>query len=210
MLVTTMTESNNRHSILINDLNHGNQSVEGLKAASQSLLVTLGTGPKWCSWCHPLQLRKPRGTHQDTKPIANLFWPLFFSQGTGVGINKNPSDPASHGYDPKTTTLKFHFRVSTSPGNNVMKNEFEEDSDFSLEDNNEYPGHQDMNLPGWDAVLWHGRLYFIVSEKQLLRGSKEAFVSLLEYAEDTLHCKHVIICVVKPKKAICQNDFLSY
>lgn len=120
-----------------------------------------------------------------------------------MGISKNPSDPASHGYDPKTTTLKFHFRVSTSVNSNFTKDEFEDDSTgFSLEEN--YPSHLDINLPGWDAVLWQGRLYFIVSENQLLRGSKEAFVSLLEYAEDTLRCKHVVICLVNPTK-LCVN-----
>jgi len=48
MLVTTMTESTNRH--VLNDLNHVNQNAEGLKAtSSSSFLVTLGPGPKWCS-----------------------------------------------------------------------------------------------------------------------------------------------------------------
>ena len=36
-----------------------------------------------------------------------------------------------------------------------------------------------------------------VSTEQLCNGSKEAFVSLLEYAEDVLHCEHVIICLDK-------------
>jgi ornithine decarboxylase antizyme 1 len=54
-----------------------------------------------------------------------------------------------------------------------------------------------MELTGWEAVLWRGRLYIGVSNKQLRNGSKEAFVSLLEYAEDILHCKHVIICINK-------------
>ena len=36
-----------------------------------------------------------------------------------------------------------------------------------------------------------------MSSQQLCNGSKEAFVSLLEYAEDGLHGEHVIICLDK-------------
>jgi hypothetical protein len=121
-----------------------------------------------------------------------------------VGIIGNPSDPASHGYDPKTTTMKFHFRVSASPSNSYTRDDLDDD-DSASEDNES--GHQDISLPGWDAVLWHGRLYVIVTEKQLLGGSKEAFVSLLEYAEDTLGCQHVIVCMVSPGGTRSTQDF---
>ncbi len=78
-------------------------------------------------------------------------------------------------------------------------------------------------LPSWDAVLWHGRLYVYVSARQLTQGSKvtkkkkgeggenfffpnytpsrrrrllqEAFVSLLEFAEERLSCEHVVVCL---------------
>lgn len=53
-------------------------------------------------------------------------------------------------------------------------------------------------LPGWEAVLWRGRLYVSVTPQALTNGSKEAFVSLLEYAEDVLECSHVIVCLGKP------------
>merc|ERR1712126_415495 len=47
----------------------------------------------------------------------------------------------------------------------------------------------------WEAVLWKGRLYVSVTAKQLCGGSKEAFVMLLEYAEDVLGCSHVVVCL---------------
>jgi len=106
-------------------------------------------------------------------------------EGTGVGKKRNPSDPASHGLDLKTSTLRIHFRVSTSPNYISIKSE------------DELEGQAGLSLPGWEAVLWRGRLYVSVSTEQLCHGSKEAFVSLLEYAEDVLHCEHVIVCLDK-------------
>ncbi len=116
-----------------------------------------------------------------------------------MGINRNPSDPASHGYDPKTTTLKIHFRVSASPNYITVR------SDEDLKEND--PAQP--SLPGWDAVLWRGRLYVSVSADQLCHGSKEAFVSLLEYAEDVLRCEHVIVCLVK-ERLIYWNNLKFY
>jgi hypothetical protein len=190
MLVTTMTENNNKHSLLLNDLNHGNLNNNNNVGpqASQPVLVTLGAGPKWCSWCGPLQLGKPRGIEYWSRIVCISRFNFFSTQGTGVGISRNPSDPASHGYDPKTTTLKIHFRVSASPNYITVRSD---------EDLKEIDAAQPSpSLPGWDAVLWRGRLYVSVSAEQLCHGSKEAFVSLLEYAEDVLRCEHVIVCLV--------------
>lgn len=118
-----------------------------------------------------------------------------------MGISRNPSDPASHGYDPKTTTLKIHFRVSASPNYIIAKSGGGDDDDDA--------GHPSPSLPGWDAVLWRGRLYVSVSAEQLCHGSKEAFVSLLEYAEDVLRCEHVIVCLVCERlSAGCWGLFL--
>jgi hypothetical protein len=44
----------------------------------------------------------------------------------------------------------------------------------------------------WEAVLWKGRLYVSLTANQLTGGSKEAFIMLLEYAEDVLDCSHVL------------------
>jgi len=118
-------------------------------------------------------------------------------EGTGVGKKRNPSDPASQGLDLKTATLRIHFRVSTSPNYINLKSEEEEEETRSLTGSNHDDQQNGMELPGWEAVLWRGRLYISVSTEQLCNGSKEAFVSLLEYAEDVLHCEHVIICLDK-------------
>jgi len=54
------------------------------------------------------------------------------------------------------------------------------------------------NNNGWDAILRQGRLYIHVGPSQMTDGgSKEAFVSLLEYAEEVLECSHVIVCIEK-------------
>merc|ERR1712051_942260 len=55
---------------------------------------------------------------------------------------------------------------------------------------------------GWDAIVWKGRLYVLVDISQMNdSGSKEAFVSLLEYAEEVLECSDVIVCFQK-----CQSS----
>ena len=47
----------------------------------------------------------------------------------------------------------------------------------------------------WDAVLWQDRLYVSVTASQLADGSKRAFVSLLEYAEEELGVSDVVACL---------------
>ncbi|XP_030756339.1 LOW QUALITY PROTEIN: ornithine decarboxylase antizyme [Sitophilus oryzae] len=44
----------------------------------------------------------------------------------------------------------------------------------------------------WDAVLREGVLY-VTPPPHLVEGSKEAFVALLEAAEEKLKCKHVVV-----------------
>jgi len=100
-----------------------------------------------------------------------------------VGESRNPSDPASYGLDPKTATLKLKFRVTSSVGQN---NKAGGDNDCG--------GGGGPGILGWDAVLWRQRLYVSVTPAALSNGSKEAFVSLLEYAEDVLEVTHVVVC----------------
>lgn len=91
-----------------------------------------------------------------------------------MGESRNPSDPVSQGLDPKTSTLRLRFRVKSGLPS------------VAHEDNNN----------GWDAILWRGRLYISVGASQMAdSGSKEAFVALLEYAEEILECSHVIVCI---------------
>ena len=49
----------------------------------------------------------------------------------------------------------------------------------------------------WDAVLWQDALYVSVTASQLADGSKRAFVSLLEYAEEELGVSNVVACLDK-------------
>jgi len=109
-----------------------------------------------------------------------------------VGESRNPSDPASYGLDPKTATLRLKFRVQKTnySAAAVMSKRAAGGDDVIAA--------ADDELPGWEAVLWRGRLYVSVTPQTLSNGSKEAFVSLLEYAEDVLECSHVIVCLGKP------------
>lgn len=45
----------------------------------------------------------------------------------------------------------------------------------------------------WDAVLRGRTLYVALPPRVLPEGSREAFVALLEAAEDKLKCEHVIV-----------------
>lgn len=100
-----------------------------------------------------------------------------------MGEIRNPSDPASYGLDPKTATLRLKFRVQRT------------DVSPMAISNGDASG---ATLSSWDAVLWKGRLYVAVTASTMCHGSKEAFVSLLEYAEDVLECTHVVVCLGKP------------
>ena len=104
-----------------------------------------------------------------------------FIQGTGVGESRNPSDLVSQGLDPKTSSplLRLRFHVRNGLPRAISASAIQKDN-------------------GWDAVVWKGRLYVLVDVTQMNdSGSKEAFVSLLEYAEEVLECSHVIVCFEK-------------
>lgn len=49
----------------------------------------------------------------------------------------------------------------------------------------------------WETLLVDRKLYVEVPAGILPDGSKESFVTLLEYAEDQLKCSHVIVCFKK-------------
>ncbi|XP_042223926.1 ornithine decarboxylase antizyme 1-like [Homarus americanus] len=60
----------------------------------------------------------------------------------------------------------------------------------------------------WETVVVGRRLY--LSIVHLPEGSKEAFVSLLEYAEEVLGCSHVLICFKKDRsdRAMLIRNFM--
>jgi len=49
----------------------------------------------------------------------------------------------------------------------------------------------------WEALLYNNNLYLQIPADILFETSKEAFVNLLEYAEEELKCQNVIICLDK-------------
>jgi len=45
----------------------------------------------------------------------------------------------------------------------------------------------------WEALLWRENLFILIPDGISLDGSKEAFVALLEFAEEELRCKLVTV-----------------
>ncbi|TRY63323.1 hypothetical protein TCAL_02596 [Tigriopus californicus] len=127
---------------------------------------------------------------------ANLLNMGNCKRGTGVGEYANPSDPASQlleagigkivtangDDDPSSPTANIHptLRLRFYPSSSSITCS---------------PCAGPKTIPPWDAILWQGRLYVNMTAQQLSEGSKEAFVSMLEYAEETLKCSDVIICL---------------
>lgn len=62
----------------------------------------------------------------------------------------------------------------------------------------------------WETVLWRGCLYIRVPNCLLPEGSKEGFVSLLEYAEETLRCTNIVVCLRKDRvdRAVLVRTFM--
>lgn len=63
----------------------------------------------------------------------------------------------------------------------------------------------------WETVVWRRCLYIRVPSCLLPEGSKEGFVSLLEYAEETLRCTNIIVCLRKDKadRGTCCQPFFD-
>jgi hypothetical protein len=51
----------------------------------------------------------------------------------------------------------------------------------------------------WETLLVGQKLYVEIPDGILPDGSKESFVTLLEYAEEALKCSHVIVCFRKAR-----------
>jgi len=150
-----------------------------------------------CAWksTRPLSASRWARGLRPVPDVAHSSWEV--PEGTGVGEQRNPSDPASYGLDPKTATLRLKFRVvqqATRQVNHLVNDNDTVKIGSNDESNGNIVGNDQPLIPGWDAVLWRGRLYVSVTPSVLRNGSKEAFVSLLEYAEDVLEVSHVIVC----------------
>ena len=121
-----------------------------------------------------------------------------FPEGTSAGFLGYPSDPVSDGLE-----------STTGDGTQAT---LDNDHDTAVKVRDDY--NDDLTWPdlsqicfsaaglggvrtNWDAVLWQDRLYVSVTASQLADGSKRAFVSLLEYAEEELGVSNVVACVDK-------------
>jgi ornithine decarboxylase antizyme 1 len=106
-----------------------------------------------------------------------------FPEGTCAGYNGYPSDPVSDGLDSIT-------------GQNIQNQAVDNDPDSAVKICFSAAGLGGARTT-WEAVLWQDRLYVSVTGSQLADGSKRAFVSLLEYAEEELGVSHVVACLDK-------------
>jgi len=63
----------------------------------------------------------------------------------------------------------------------------------------------------WETVAWRRCLYIRVPSCLLPEGSKEGFVSLLEYTEETLRCVNIIVCLRKDRsdRGTCRLPFFG-
>ena len=64
----------------------------------------------------------------------------------------------------------------------------------------------------WETLIWRKCLYIRVPSCLLPEGSKEGFVSLLEYAEETLHCTNIVVCLRKDRsdRGTCRFSFFEF
>jgi len=109
---------------------------------------------------------------------ARASWGI--PEGTCAGYKGYPSDPKSDGL----AISDVNVQEDTLPHDSAVKICFSAAGVGGV-------------LTSWSAVLWQSRLYVSVTGSQLADGSKQAFISLLEYAEEELGVTHVIACLDK-------------
>ena len=64
----------------------------------------------------------------------------------------------------------------------------------------------------WQAILYKGHLYLNVPNGLGIEKSKEAFVTLLEFAEEEINCSHIIVYFMKnrPERSESQKPDLTF
>jgi ornithine decarboxylase antizyme 1 len=123
----------------------------------------------------------------DEPHAANVL--LLNAEGSGVGKFKEPPvtaavsvkwDEVTDQSEEEAVVLVFNFQLT------------------------------DSKVAQWNSVLWKRRLYVQVPDTGMTDGSKEAFLTLLEFAEDELQCSHVIVCFNKsrPDKVALVRAFM--
>jgi len=101
------------------------------------------------------------------------------AEGSGVGVLKEPFVDANG--------LQFDVNPSTLANSQVASNLC-----FQVQ-------LADCMQVNWETFLVGSKLYVEIPTGILPEGSKESFVALLEYAEETLKCSHVIVCFKKAR-----------
>lgn len=109
----------------------------------------------------------------------------FTTEGTSLGVLKEP---------PVSISSLVYDDYHVDNANELVRKNAHEASilciTIALADNIEVT---------WNTYVMDGRLYVEVPNGILPEGSKESFVSLLEYAEEELHCSHVLVCFKKDR-----------
>lgn len=108
----------------------------------------------------------------DVPHTANVS---FLTEGSGVGVSKEPPVGAKRLFIDHVDNLALESQRNLR---------------FKV-------GLTDSMEVEWDTLLNNGKLFVEIPAGILPAGSKESFVTLLEYAEDELHCSHVIVCFKK-------------
>ncbi|CAG9759701.1 unnamed protein product [Ceutorhynchus assimilis] len=88
-----------------------------------------------------------------------------------ININRDESLPASPTSTSSSPPVRLTFRATPGAGS---------------------PPRTPSSSQPWDAVL-RGDTLYVTPPGYLAEGSREAFVALLEAAEDQLKCKHVVV-----------------
>ena len=125
-----------------------------------------------------------------------------FPEGTCAGFLGYPSDPVSDGLESTTgdgtqAALDNDHDTAVKVRNTHIMIIMMTSHDLSLSQICFSAAGLGGVRTNWDAVLWQDRLYVSVTASQLADGSKRAFVSLLEYAEEELGVSNVVACVDK-------------
>ena len=181
--MSEILSNENKLSMLISD------SMEALadpSSLTKQACISLDAGPLQRVWCHPCRLGIPRG--HLCGDIRISLWP--WEWWTGIqshhrrhwgGAPRGSGQRSGHCSEGRSSSeCQCYVSISSSL--------------FQISFSAAGLGGVRTN---WDAVLWQDTLYVSVTASQLADGSKRAFVSLLEYAEEELGVSNVVACLDK-------------
>jgi ornithine decarboxylase antizyme 1 len=139
---------------------------------------------------------------QQRQPDRRAFGTNFINGFNNINNNNNTniSQQQSQQQQKLSNISKNNNNNNLKQANTVGNENIESDNNFGL-----IGGRQlDFELGGgigepnsilWQATLLQQTLYLHVPSQILLHASKEAFVKLLEYAEEQLNCQTVVISI---------------